>query len=174
MKKIFAVAVSVMMVMAMVIPASAAYVYKPVSLPSIPSFSIDLGGMGYDFSGAIDKYLKENPVDVKVPAAPVISSVRYTHAGSAFYMKSVFEVKWGSVEGADSYEVMVTKADGSTLTYTSTSTTLYKSGLGCFRVYCEETSTWESATVSVRAVSGETFGLWSDPVAIGCNSLHII
>ena len=168
MKKLICIVLSVMVIAAMAIPASAAYVYKPVNLPSIPSFSVDV-----DVSDAVKNYLKENPVNVSVLPAPKISSVRFTHAGSAYYMKSVFDVRWDAVVGAESYEVLVTKADGTEVSFTSTSNSLYKRGLDCFKVYCEETSTWKSATVKVRAVAEGKCGLWSEPVALGCGTLHI-
>lgn len=68
-------------------------------------------------------------------------------------------MQWGEVDNATSYEVMVTKTDGTKKTYTTSYNAFvranyYENGL-------------ENATVRVKAYGeNETFSLWSDNVVV--------
>ena len=96
------------------------------------------------------------------------------HHGSGYVasLKNRLQISWDAVDEADSYEIEVMMADGSTATYTSSSTTLMVKNSTCPKVYVEDTSTWTAATVRVRAVSGDTLGDWSEAVKIGCDKVH--
>ena len=65
----------------------------------------------------------------------------------------------------------ITKADGTVETYTTSGPCLYEK-TDCHKVYVADTSTWESATVRVRAVAGEDSGAWSEAEKISCNAIH--
>lgn len=54
----------------------------------------------------------------------------------------------------------------------TSSNDLYIKDGECPKVYNEKTHTWESATVTVRAVSEKASSEWSDSVNISCDSLH--
>ena len=103
---------------------------------------------------------------------PTITDARFYHSGYVASLKNRLQVSWNAVDEADSYEIEVLKADGSTATYTSSSTTLMVKNSTCPKVYVEDTSTWTSATVRVRAISGDTLGDWSEVVKISCDKIH--
>lgn len=104
-------------------------------------------------------------------AAPELTDAKYVH-GTSTWNKSRLEVTWTAVEGAEYYEVFISKADGEPITYTVTTNSLYKTGVACPRVYIEEDHLWAAAAVMVRAVAGEVYSPWSEQGKIGCNLLH--
>ena len=104
--------------------------------------------------------------------APEITKATYCHKNAAYSgFDNHLQILWDAVDGADSYDVEITKADGTVETYTTSGPCLYEKA-ECPKVYVAETSTWESATVRVRAVAGEDAGDWSDTVKISCNAFH--
>ena len=103
---------------------------------------------------------------------PEITDAAYTHRTPYYGMHKHLTVTWTAVDGADSYEVEVIKADGVVLSYVETDEQLYLADVECPRVYIEETSTWAAASVRVRAVVGDDVGEWSNAVKIGCDTLH--
>lgn len=103
---------------------------------------------------------------------PDISTAKYVHKTPYFGMSKRLEIKWGEVDGAEKYEVLITKANGETISYTVTSNMIYDKAAACPRVYIEDRSTWASATVQVRAISGDVYSEWSDAVKIGCDMIH--
>ena len=103
---------------------------------------------------------------------PTITEAKYTHQRPYYGSHPNLRIRWNEVENAESYEVEVTKADGTVNTYTATGTSFYSEKVECPRVYVESTSTWASATARVRAVSGETTSEWSESVKISCDTLH--
>lgn len=104
--------------------------------------------------------------------APEITKATYCHKNAAYSgFDDHLQILWDAVDGADSYDVEITKADGTVDTYTTSGPCLYEK-TDCHKVYVAETSTWESATVRVRAVAGEDAGAWSEAVKISCNAFH--
>lgn len=103
--------------------------------------------------------------------APNITEAKYQHKCPYYGMHPELIIRWDEVSGAESYEIEVTKADGTVLDYTSTYTSLIDRG-ECPRVYIESTSTWASATVKVRAVDGNEKSEWSTSRSISCDMLH--
>lgn len=111
------------------------------------------------------------PEDSALPA-PEITKATYCHKNAAYSgLNNRLQLVWSEVDGAESYEVEITKADGTVETYTTSGPCLYEK-TDCPKVYVAETSTWESATVRVRAVAGEDSGAWSEAVKISCNAFH--
>lgn len=103
---------------------------------------------------------------------PTITEARFYHSASVASLRNRLQITWDAVEEADSYEIEVVKADGTTVTYTSSSATLMVKNSTCPKMYVESTSTWTAATVRVRAVADDTLGNWSEAVKIGCDKLH--
>ena len=103
---------------------------------------------------------------------PTITEARFYHTGYLASLRNRLQIRWDAVENADSYEIEVTKADGTSEIYTSSSATLLVKNAECPKVYVEETSTWTAATVRVRAVADDEVGDWSDAVKIGCDMIH--
>ena len=72
-------------------------------------------------------------------------------------------MQWGEVDNATSYEVMVTKTDGTKKTYTTSYNTLVRAN------YFDEflADGIDGATIRVKAYGeDETFSLWSDKVVV--------
>ena len=91
------------------------------------------------------------------------------HHYRAIWDRARLQVRWNAVDGAKSYEVKVTKTDGSSKVYTTSSTSLivYEDS-DSFMTDCVR-----SGKVTVRAVgSNGTYGAWSAAKTISCNSLH--
>ena len=111
--------------------------------------------------------LTESLSEIELVEAPEITQAVYYH-GSSFFNRARLQVRWNEVEGADSYEIKVTKKDGTSKTYTKTSTSLfaYKDHDdfidGCVN----------GATVQIRSVTEEgLYSGWSDEETVGCNSV---
>ncbi len=124
-------------------------------VPKIPKITID------------QSILTESLSEIELVQAPEITQAVYYH-GSSFFNRARLQVRWNEVEGADSYEIKVTKKDGTSKTYTKTSTSLfaYKDHDdfidGCVN----------GATVQIRSVTGDgSYSGWSDEETVGCNSV---
>ena len=164
MKKILSLFLALMLVASVAVPAYA-YGGATVSQSSFclwslwPHFDIGTPPGPYD----------PNPANLGVPK---ITQARYTHKAVVASLSNQLQITWNAVDGAESYEVEVSKADGTTSMYTSTSTSLFLKNTGCPSVYMEKTATWVGATVRVRALAGNSTGDWSAASKIGCNSIH--
>lgn len=184
MKRIITFLFAFMMIFALATPALA--VTPPLQVPNLPK----IPEIKFDFKfpdGFWDKYWKEHPLpDIEITdsteteleetepevtelEAPVIIKSQFYHGR---YQR--LQIEWDAVEGAENYEVLITKADGETNEYTTESTIVYDSGAQCPRVYIDEKSTWASATVKVRAVCGDVVSEWSEEKKIGCDMLHFM
>ena len=117
-----------------------------------------------------------DPTEPEIPKseleAPVITEARFYHSASVASLKNRLQISWDAVENAESYEIEVTKADGTVELYAAASASLMKKNAECPKVYIEETSTWTAATVRVRAIACYSIGDWSEAVKIGCDKLH--
>ena len=101
---------------------------------------------------------------------PEITDASYRHNGVYSFLPDHLRVHWSDVEGADHYEVLVTKKDGTTKTYTESVPSLLRYGKDDeFLSKCVA-----GGTVSVRAVdeSGNA-SAWSEPEEISHNQLHL-
>ena len=113
----------------------------------------------------------QEPEDSTLPA-PEITKATYCHKNAAYSgFDNHLQILWDAVDGADSYDVEITKADGTVETYTTSGPCLYEKA-ECPKVYVESTRTWTSATVRVRAMAGDDAGAWSEAVKISCNAFH--
>lgn len=131
-------------------------------------------------SGFWDEYFEEHPIEIPETAetatldTPVITKSTYSHNA---ILSNTLQLVWDEVDGAESYEVEITKADGSSKVYTTTGACLLiKAGsddfiTGCPKVYVAEASTWTAATVRVRALAGDDASNWSETAKISCNAL---
>lgn len=169
-KKIIAIAMALVVSTAMIIPA---YAVTPSletpKAPTVPEIKVDFK-LPESFW---DKWFKDHPIIVPDKAelsAPEITEAKYVHAKQ--YSPACLKIKWTAVEGAETYEVLITKADGETITYITNDTEIYDKNAECCKVYIEKTNTWTAATVRVRAISDDVYSEWSEPAKIGCNKLH--
>ena len=149
MKKKLLVAVFITTILGNSMTVSAGFtpMYKPASV-KIPEIHVELPDGVKD---AVAKAAKE-AVDNK-----------------AFYEKTRLQVRWKEVENATSYEILVTKQDGTEHTYTSTGTSLIvNKGSDEFMTECVM-----GGTVKVRAVKGdgEAYSMWTEEDTMSCTVL---
>lgn len=163
MKRFLAIILAIMLFSSMTVTAHA--VTPSLKIPSINIPEIKVSFQLPD--GFWDKYFDECELD-----APVISTAKYVHKTSYFGMGKHLEIRWNAVKNAESYEVIITKADGTEVTYNVTSNIVYDKKAECPKIYVEDTSTWTEATVKVRAIGNGINSQWSDTVKISCDSLH--
>lgn len=101
---------------------------------------------------------------------PQITDASYRHNGVYSFLPDHLRVYWTEVEGADHYEALVTKKDGTSKTYTESVPSLLRYGKDDeFLADCIA-----GGTVSVRAVdeSGNV-SEWSEPEEISHNQMHL-
>lgn len=173
MKKFITLALVLMLIMTMAIPAYA------IELPEIKvNFTLP--------DSFWDKWFKDHPIqlpeiELTEPveaveaielSVPTITTAKYVHKTPYYGMKRHLEISWNVVEGAESYEVLITKADGTTIDYTVANNMIYDTSAECPRVYIEEEHLWAAASVQVRAVAGDIYSEWSEVEKIGCDMLH--
>ena len=101
---------------------------------------------------------------------PEITDASYRHNGVYSFLPDHLRVHWTEVEGADHYEVLVTKKDGTSKTYVETVAGLLRYGKDDeFLAKCIA-----GGTVSVRAVDKTgNASEWSEPVEISHNQMHL-
>lgn len=94
---------------------------------------------------------------------PVVKYASYIKRTSRYGTYGCLSVQWDRVDNAISYEVEVTKSDGTQKTYKTSYAVLVKSN------YADEflDDGMDGATVKVKAYGvDETFSLWSDEVDV--------
>lgn len=190
MRKFFAVILVMMIAVCM---AATAYAVTPsVSVPNvkIPSIKIPEIKISDSFW---EKWFKDHPIVIPKPTTPLeptepeptepiptepettelgvpkIKNAHYTH-GRAAYSDSNLSIEWTEVEGAESYEVLITLANGDTITYVETDTHVYDTDVQCPQSYSGENG--HIAYVKVRAMTGDIHGEWSEEDTISCNAFH--
>lgn len=161
MKKLIVLVLAIMLVSSMTVPAYAHNGNSADQSPWLCWFSW-WSGFGSDEPNEAEPVL----------AVPAIKEARFYHTGYIASLKNRLQIQWEEVDGAESYEIEVIKADGSKECYTASSTVLMVKNTQCPQVYSEKNGCWESATVRIRAVNNTGVGKWSKEVAIGCDTLH--
>lgn len=174
MKKYIALLLTVTMILSMSMTVFARTPQYDVDMPEIPEIHVELPD---EYKESIDKSVQEHlkDLDIKLLATTEITKATYIHFG----LKSRLQIEWNDVDGATSYEIKITKPDGTEHTYTSKEPRLIvKTRNDKFIKGCPKQkigSKWEAAKVKVRAVKndGEVYSLWSEEEPIGCNVIHI-
>lgn len=155
MKKIIAVVLMAVLTLACAVPALACT--PPLKPPhiDIPEIEVKIDDKLQDaIDAAAKKFLEKNVLE-----KPVVKYASYIKRTSRYGTYGCLSVSWNKVNNAISYEVEVTKSDGTKKTYTTSYNAFvranyYENGL-------------ENATVRVKAYGeNETFSLWSDNVVI--------
>lgn len=164
MKKIAVLVLAIMLVSSMTLPAYA-YDGNPGGKSSWLGWFSWWEGFGF---GGSNEPAETQPV----LAAPEITDAKFYHTGYVASLRNRLQIEWEEVDGAESYEVEVTKADGTKVSYTASAAMLMVKNTQCPKVYVEETATWTAATVRVRAVSGSQVSGWSDAAIISCDKMH--
>ena len=155
MKKIIAVVLMAVLTLACAVPALACT--PPLKPPhiDIPEIEVKIDDKLQDaIDAAAKKFLEKNVLE-----KPVVKYASYIKRTSRYGTYGCLSVQWDRVDNAISYEVEVTKSDGTKKTYTTSYNAFvranyYENGL-------------ENATVRVKAYGeNETFSLWSDNVVV--------
>ena len=188
MKKLFAIIFALLIVMVIAVPASAVTPTIKVPSTNIPDFEVHVE-IPQSFW---DKWFADHPITIPNPTepietapeetepvetepkktelgVPVITNAHYTH-GKAIYIHSNLRIEWTEVDGAESYEVLITLANGETITYMETDTEVYDTKVSCPQSYSGENG--HIAYVKVRAIAGDVIGKWSEQDTISCNAFH--
>lgn len=174
MKKFITLALVLMLIMTMAVPAYA------IELPEIKvNFTLP--------DSFWDKWFEDHPIQLpdnfELPdptevteviklTAPTITTAKYVHKTPYYDMKRHLEISWNEVEGAEFYEVLIAKADDTVTDYTVTDNMVWDKSTECPKVYIEEEYLWAAASVKVRAVTGDVYSDWSEVKKIGCDMLH--
>ena len=172
MKKII-VSILAICLIACVIAIPAYAVTPNIKAPSvkIPSIKIPEIKISDSFW---DKYFRDHPITIPTPAddaigIPEITNAHYTHSRSA-YAPSYLQIDWTAADGAEKYDVVITLANGETITYLETGTSVYDADVACPQSYKGDNG--HIAYVKVRAIIGGRNGAWSAEDTISCNALH--
>lgn len=141
--------------------------YKPLGI-KFPNIKVELSD---SVKKAVEKAVEDavKDLDIKLLSTPKITECRYIHS-RAIWDPNRLVVRWDEVEDATSYEIMVTKADGTSRTYTSNYTSLIvDKNEDDFITGCPK-----PATVKVRAVKddGALYSLWTEEDDVACNAIH--
>ena len=171
MKKILAIITVLFIVAAIAFPAYA--VTPTIKVPSvkIPDIKVPEIKISDSFW---DKGFEEHPIVIPEASElalgiPKITNAHYTHSRSA-YIPSNLKIEWTAVDGAERYEVLITLANGETITYTETDTSVFDSDIVCPQLVNSNND--HIAHVKVRAVVGDVYGEWSAEDTISCNAFH--
>lgn len=160
MKKVLAIIMALSVMMSLAIPAFAYDGTSPNTTKSWTSW--------WDWW---KNYTPTEPEAAEIGVTTITES-RFYHSASVASLRNRLQIQWDAIDGADSYEIEVTKADGTVLTYTASTNSLMVKNMACPKVYVDETSTWTAATVRVRAMAGDVIGDWSAAAKIGCDAIH--
>lgn len=125
----------------------------------IPEIEVKIDDKIQDaIDAAAKKFLEKNVLE-----KPVVKYASYIKRTSRYGTYGCLSVQWDRVDNAISYEVEVTKSDGTQKTYKTSYAVLVKSN------YADEflDDGMDGATVKVKAYGvDETFSLWSDEVDV--------
>lgn len=125
----------------------------------IPDITVKIDDKIQDaIDAAAKKFLEKNVLE-----KPVVKYASYIKRTSRYGTYGCLSVQWDRVDNAISYEVEVTKSDGTQKTYKTSYAVLVKSN------YADEflDDGMDGATVKVKAYGvDETFSLWSDEVDV--------
>ena len=159
MKKLLATVLLVALTLTCAVPTLACT--PPLNPPKIeiPEITVKIDDK---LQSAIDEAAKKF-WEKNVLEKPVVKYASYIKRTSRYGTYGCLSVQWGEVDNATSYEVMVTKTDGTKKTYTTSYNTLVRAN------YFDEflADGIDGATIRVKAYGeDETFSLWSDKVVV--------
>lgn len=158
-KKLVTIMCAVMVAVSCAVPTMACT--PPLKPPhiDIPEIEVKIDDKLQDaIDAAAKKFLEKN-----VLSKPVINNATYIQKTTRYGTYGCLSASWNKVDNATSYEVEVTKSDGTQKTYKTSYAVLVKSN------YADEflDDGMDGATVKVKAYGAdETFSLWSDNVVV--------
>ena len=159
MRKLLAVVLVATLTLTCAVPTMACT--PPLNPPKveIPEITVKIDDKLQEaMDAAAKKFLEKNVLE-----KPAVKYASYIKRTSRYGIYGCLSVQWDKVDNATSYEVMVTKADGTKKTYTTSYNTFVRAN------YYDEflKDGLENATVRVKAYGeNETFSIWSDNVVV--------
>ena len=159
MKKLLATVLLVALTLTCAVPTMACT--PPLNPPKveIPEITVKIDDKLQEaMDAAAKKFLEKNVLE-----KPSVKYTSYIKRTSRYGTYGCLSVSWNKVNNAISYEVEVTKSDGTQKTYKTSYAVLVKSN------YYDEflKDGLENATVRVKAYGeNETFSLWSDNMVV--------
>ena len=159
MKKLIAVVLVAVLTLTCTMPVMACT--PPLNPPKveIPEITVKIDDKLQEaMDAAAKKFLEKNVLE-----KPVVKYASYIKRTSRYGTYGCLSVSWDKVDNATSYEVMVTKTDGTKKTYTTFYNALVRAN------YLDEflADGMDGATIRVKAYGeDETFSLWSDKVVV--------
>ena len=159
MRKLLATVLLVALTLTCAVPTMACT--PPLNPPKveIPEITVKIDDKLQEaMDAAAKKFLEKNVLE-----KPVVKYASYIKRTSRYGTYGYLSVQWDKVDNATSYEVKVTKSDGTQKTYKTSYAVLVKSN------YADEflDDGMDGATVKVKAYGvDETFSLWSDEVDV--------
>lgn len=159
MRKLLAVVLVATLTLTCAVPTMACT--PPLNPPKIeiPEITVKIDDK---LQSAIDEAAKKF-WEKNVLEKPVVKYASYIKRTSRYGTYGCLSVQWGEVDNATSYEVMVTKTDGTKKTYTTSYNAFVRAN------YYDEflKDGLENATVRVKAYGeNETFSLWSPELTV--------
>ena len=158
-KKLVVIMCAVMVAVSCAVPALACT--PPLKTPhiDIPEITVKIDDkLQSAIDAAAKKFLEKNVLE-----KPTIRKATCIHRTTRYGTYGCLSVSWNKGNNATSYEVEVTKSDGTQKTYKTSYAVLVKSN------YADEflDDGMDGATVKVKAYGvDETFSLWSDEVDV--------
>lgn len=158
-KKLVAIMCAVMVAVSCAVPALACT--PPLKPPhiDIPEIEVKIDDKLQDaIDAAAKKFWEKNVLE-----KPSVKYTSYIKRTSRYGTYGCLSVQWNKLDNATHYEVMVTKTDGTTKTYTTSYNAFVRAN------YADEflDDGMDGATVKVKAYGAdETFSLWSDNVVV--------
>ena len=159
MKKLLATVLTATLTLTCAVPTMACT--PPLNPPKIdiPEITVKIDDKLQDaIDAAAKKFLEKNVLE-----KPSVKYTSYIKRTSRYGTYGCLSVQWDKVDNATNYEVMVTKADGTKKTYTTSYNTFVRAN------YYDEflKDGLENATVRVKAYGeDETFSLWSPELTV--------
>ena len=159
MKKLIAVVLMAVLTLACAVPTMACT--PPLKPPhiDIPEIEVKIDDkLQSAIDAAAKKFWEKNVLE-----KPVVKYASYIKRTSRYGTYGCLSVQWDRVDNTTHYEVMVTKTDGATKTYTTSYNTFVRAN------YYDEflDDGMDGATVKVKAYGvDETFSRWSDEVDV--------
>lgn len=159
MKKLIAVVLMAVLTLACAVPTMACT--PPLNPPKveIPEITVKIDDKLQDaMDAAAKEFLEKNVLE-----KPSVKYTSYIKRTSRYGTYGCLSVQWDKVDNATSYEVEVTKSDGTKKAYTTSYNVIVRAN------YYDEflKDGLENATVRVKAYGeDETFSLWSDEVDV--------
>ena len=158
-RKLLAIVCAVTLTLTCAVPTKACT--PPLNPPKveIPEITVKIDDKLQEaMDAAAKKFLEKN-----VLAKPAVKYASHIKRTSRYGTYGCLSVQWDKVDNATSYEVMVTKADGTKKTYTTSYNTFVRAN------YYDEflADGIDGAVIRVKAYGeDETFSLWSDGVVV--------